>query len=214
MENSAYVSQQLTPKDKKYTSRGGSSSSSSFQRQQKSSPTSVMEDLNNNNSQNSANVRWSHNLNQRPTSPRRGTLAAERPKSILRRKFSRKGGSEQLLSSSEDCPSDETTPREKSVRISDQPDDRGAFISDSPSAMGFVDLHGRALSPIPGSNNSAEEEDTNNEQGGMPKWMVEQQHNNPSFEKNIPEEFQRAFLKENAVRSSVWILLVSVVCKS
>jgi hypothetical protein len=35
--------------------------------------------------------------------------------------------------------------------------------------------------------------------------MVEQQQqqHNPSFEKNIPEEFQRAFLKENAVRSSL-----------
>jgi hypothetical protein len=170
-------------------STGGTGKSTSTSRLLKTSPTSVA-DISNH-----TNVRWSDNLNQRPSAPRR---TAERPTSILRKKRS---------DHFDDCPSDESTLRpEKAVRISDEPDDCGSFFSDAPSAMGFVDSTGRILSPIPsrsldgsGSQDDDDEEGPSDENNELPNWMMASR-SSTSFEKNIPEEFQRAFLTENAVR--------------
>jgi hypothetical protein len=162
----------------------------------KPSPTSVA-DLSN------ANVRWSENLDQLPTPRREAADRKPKPKSILRNVRNRSEND------STECPTDETTPRsEKAVRISNKPAEKGQFVPDSPSAMGFVDgghgstmgfvdSHGRALSPIPSHSQDELSMSQGDERKELPRWM----DHTPSFEKNIPEEFQRAFLTENAVRS-------------
>lgn len=156
----------------------------------KSSPTSVA-DIGN-----TANVRWSENLHQEPNIPK-GTV--ERPKSILRRKVQTRSE----YSADQECPSDESSTRIKAVRISDEPADRGSFLSDSPSAMGFVDSSGCSLSTI--QNRSITSDDPGPSVGSeLAILSGSNNHRVPSsFEKNIPEEFQRAFFAGHQVRRSV-----------
>eukprot|EP00934_Nitzschia_sp_Nitz4_P001007 Nitzschia sp. Nitz4//scaffold375_size13900//7797//12027//NITZ4_008967-RA/size13900-snap-gene-0.5-mRNA-1//1//CDS//3329549648//1007//frame0 len=141
--------------------------------QTKTSPTSVM-DMDGINSQ------WDTNSRSSPC--RSTTSTSERPKSILRRR------NRGLLM---ECPSDETPTQAKIVRISDKPVSRGQYISENPSAMGFVDHHGRALSPI--LNGSFEVDPNAQEITNQP--MASQSI--PTFEKNIPVQFQQAFIADN-----------------
>ena len=127
------------------------------------------------------NVRWSDNL-ARPSSPKRKVV---RPTSILRKKRG---------DNSVDNQSDDTPSRfEKVVRISEKRVDRGNFLSESPSATGFVDSSGRSLSPIQSLNDS-QDGTFPSEQTFEDKWMT---NRNSTFERNIPKEFQHAFWGDN-----------------
>ena len=149
----------------------------------KVSPTSVL-DFDHGNSSNSTptrgSIRWSENLDQSPT---RTARYVERPKSILR------SGRIRPDSINPNTPSDESIPSLPST------------MNNGVGAT-FVDTNGRSLSPIEDEESSMPFDEP--PRGRLTaKTKSTQSINARSFEKNLPREYQQAYMKESSVRSTM-----------
>ncbi len=160
---------------------------STNQRFSKVSPTSILDFQN-------PFVRWSDNLEQLPT-PRRETF--EQPRSILRN-----SRTQQAIGTKEEGASDESPCQTETMHVSETKSSMGRLISKYPSSLDFVDEDGHTLSPITSFEAAGGDQD------------IPAAKNVTSFERNIPEEFQRAVLYKNMVcffhDANVALLLMSL----
>lgn len=173
----------------------------------KPSPTSVLDF-------NSPGVRWRETLTQEefvtpetvklyPYAPEKekGTIMGL-PRSILRTGANkgRRGPDEtdsQHTSHTHDCPSDESPRKKASDRATktlEVPTETGVY-SEPLGDIGFMDMSGRSVSPIPGEGSLNTDDDETDGRLGH-QWS----ESDAIFEKNIPSEFQKAFLSENPAK--------------
>lgn len=141
--------------------------------QKKTSPTSVM-GL-------SPNVRWCDDLEQQPT-PRRSVV--HRPKSILR---SNRAWSSPVTNGT-DLRAHTMT---RHVEPYEEPVAKGQYIADNPSDIGFVGDDGRSLSPIDSFDVERDE---------FQPGLIGS--NASVFSRNIPSEFQQAFMGVSGVSNT------------